>query len=294
MRYSVAFGALALALTAPPAPAQPGMAALRAAQATVPAPTLTERYGPDDLRSGELRLPPGRGPFPVAVVIHGGCWRADVDTVAGITPLAEALRRRGVATWSIEYRRVGNPGGGWPGTFEDVAAGTDHLARLARRHPLDLKRVALVGHSAGAHLALWAASRPKLGLPWSKTAVKPVAVAAIDGPAALAPFVGVDARVCGRPVIVPLMGGAPADKPAEYKLASPADHLPLGLRQLVVVGEFGPFMNPYIAAVKASGDPVDTLAPEGANHFDIVTPGTPNGDAVADFVAQRVRRFSAR
>lgn len=286
MRHLIAAGVL-LASAAGPASAQKGLAALRAAEAQVPAPTLTERYGPDDLRSGELRLPAGRGPFPVAVVIHGGCWLAKVDTVKGITPLAEALRRRGIATWSIEYRRIGDPGGGWPGTFEDVAAGTDHLAELAKKHPLDMRRVALVGHSAGAHLALWAASRPRLPAPWNRTAIKPVSVVAIDGPAALAPFVGVDAQVCPEPVIVPLMGGTPVQRPAEYRLASPADHLPLGLKQLVVVGEFAPFLQPYIGAAKAGGDPVETLAPAGANHFDIITPGTPNGEAVADFVAAK-------
>ncbi|WP_375404198.1 alpha/beta hydrolase family protein [uncultured Sphingomonas sp.] len=289
MRYLALAGAVALIAAALPASAQQGMAALRAAQAKVPPPTLVERYGPDDLRSGELRLPPGKGPFPVAVVIHGGCWQAKVDTVQGITPLAEALRKRGVATWAIEYRRLGNPGGGWPGTFEDVAAGTDHLARLARRHPLDMKRVALVGHSAGAHLALWAASRPKLDARFrGRGAIRPTTVVAIDGPGALAPFVGIDAQVCGEPVIVPLMGGTPAEKPDAYRAASPAEHLPLGLRQLLVVGEFGPFMAPYAQAAKAAGDPVEVLSPAGANHFDIVTPGTVNGDAVANFVTQRV------
>lgn len=286
MRGRMLASGLILAL-APPAAAQPGMAALRAEQATTRAPDRVERYGPDDLRSGELRLPAGKGPFPVAVVIHGGCWTAKVDNVKGIGPLAEALRSRGIATWSIEYRRLGDPGAGWPGTFEDVAAGVDHLAVLARRHPLDVKRVALVGHSAGAHLALWAASRPRLGAPFTGGAVRPMTVVAIDGPAALAPFVGIDAQVCGMPVIVPLMGGSPADKPDAYRTASPAAHLPLGLRQLLVVGEFKPFMAPYIAAAKASGDPVETLAPDGANHFDIVTPGSPNGKAVADFIAAR-------
>jgi acetyl esterase/lipase len=278
--------ALSLAL-ATPAFAQPGMAALRAEQAATRAPDLVERYGPDDLRSGELRLPAGKGPFPVAIVVHGGCWLAKMDSVKGITPLAEALRARGIATWSIEYRRLGDPGAGWPGTFEDVAAGMDHLAKLAERHPLDLKRVALVGHSAGAHLALWAASRPKLGAPFAAGAVRPTTVVAIDGPGALAPFVGIDEQVCGEPVIVPLMGGAPAAKPAEYRAASPAAHLPLGVRQLIVIGDFKPFMSPYVEAAKASGDPVETLSPEGANHFDIVTPGSANGKAVADFIAAR-------
>jgi acetyl esterase/lipase len=278
---------VAITIAVGAASAQPGMKALRAAQAQVPAATLVERYGPDDLRSGELRLPPGKGPFPVAILVHGGCWRAEVDTLKGISPLAEALRARGIATWNIEYRRIGNAGGGWPGTFEDVAAGADHLAKLAAKHPLDLNRVTLVGHSAGAHLALWAASRGKLAEPYSRSPLKPRSVVAIDGPGALAPFIGIDAQVCGVPVIEPLMGGTPAQKPDAYRMASPMAHLPFGMKQLLVEAELGPFMKPYAAAARKAGDPVEELAPAGANHFDIITPGTTNGDAVADFIAAK-------
>ncbi len=276
---------LAAGLFAAPVLAQDGMKELRAEQAAVLKPTLVERYGTDDLRSGELRLPAGKGPFPVVVLIHGGCWTASFDTRAGTTPLAEALRARGIAVWNIEYRRLGDPGAGWPGTFDDVAKGVDHVAVLAKKHPLDLKRVAIAGHSAGAHLALWAASRPRLAAPHGPGAIRPVSVVAIDGPGALAPFVGIDQQVCGQPVIVPLMGGTPAEKPDAYRIASPADHLPLGTRQLLVEAELGPLMKPYAAAAKASGDTVEELVPPNANHFDIITPGSANGKAVADWIA---------
>lgn len=279
-----------LGLAAAPAAAQDSaIALLRAEQKTVPAPDRVERYGPDDLRRGELRLPRGRGPFPVAVVIHGGCWHKDYETLAGTAPLAEALRRRGIATWNIEYRRGGDPGGGWPGTFEDVAAGVDHLAVLARRHPLDLRRVALVGHSAGAHLALWAASRDRLGGAWAgRAGVKPVAVVPIDGPGAMSPFVGEDAKVCGRPVIRPFMGGLPADRPDAYRVADPSAHVPFGMRHYPVLGSLAPYMKAYIDAAQAWGDKVEVFAPPQPNHFDVVTPSTPNGRAVADWVAARI------
>lgn len=286
MRLKISF-VLAASLVAAPVVAQDGMKELRAEQAQVPKPTLVERYGTDDLRSGELRLPKGKGPFPVAVVIHGGCWTASFDTRAGTTPLAEALRARGIAVWNIEYRRLGDPGAGWPGTFQDVAAGVDHLTALAKKHPLDLTRVTIVGHSAGGHLASWAASRPKLAGPYGPGAIRPVSVVVIDGPSALAPFVGIDQQVCGQPVIVPLMGGTPADRADAYRIASPVDHLPLGTRQLLVEAELGPLMKPYAAAAKASGDTVEELVPPGANHFDIITPGSPNGKAVADWIAAR-------
>lgn len=257
----------------------------KAAGALASKPIATIAYGGSDLQVADLRLPKGKGPFPVAVVIHGGCFMSSVDKRAGIAAFADALTARGFATWNVEYRRVGDPGGGWPGTFEDVGAAIDKLAEVASRYKLDLQRVTIVGHSAGAFFALWAASRPKLSPPWQGTKVHPISVVAIDGPGTLGWFVGIDRQVCGRPVIVPLMGGTPEQKPAEYRIASPQDHLPIGISQLLVEGDLGDLMKPYVAAAKLSGDKVLVLAPAGANHFDIVTPATPNGQAVIAFIA---------
>ncbi|MGI9557901.1 MAG: alpha/beta hydrolase, partial [Solirubrobacterales bacterium] len=116
-------------------------------------------YGLERDQVGDLRVPSDAdGPVPVAVLIHGGFWRErwERDT---IEPLAIDLAARGYATWNLEYRRTAHFGGGWPGTFADIAAGIDHLSELAGEHPLDLDRVVLVGHSAGGHLALWAVTR---------------------------------------------------------------------------------------------------------------------------------------
>ena len=285
--FVIVASALTLGLSSAAAQTAPDPEAVyKAAGAKASRPVATVAYGADPAQAADLRLPKGPGPYPVAIVIHGGCWRAEVDTRAGIAAFAEALGRRGFATWNIEYRRLGN-GGGYPATFQDVAAAVDKLAEIAPKHRLDMSRVTIVGHSAGGHLALWAASRSRLPAPWSGSAVKPASVVAVDGPGALAPFIGVDEQVCGGPVIVSLLGGAPADKPDAYKIATPADHLPLGLKQLFVEAELGDFMKPYVAAARARGDPVDVLEPKDANHFDIVTPGLPNGDAVADFIAQK-------
>jgi len=117
-------------------------------------------YGSAPTQFGELWVPPGPGPHPVAVVIHGGCWSAEYGE-AHIRPVCAALARAGVAAWCLEYRRVGDEGGGWPGTFEDVARGADHLRAIAPAHGLDLQRVVAVGHSAGGHLALWLAGRAR-------------------------------------------------------------------------------------------------------------------------------------
>ena len=131
--------------------------------ATLPQPPADHviAYGEAKQQVAELRLPKGAGSHPVVIVIHGGCWQTPwaMDHVRG---LAAALTAEGFATWSLEYRRLGDPGGGWPGTLQDVARGADHLRAVARAHRLDLGRVVALGHSAGGQLALWLAARHQL------------------------------------------------------------------------------------------------------------------------------------
>ena len=151
----------------------------------VSTPTVVESYGTSPWEVGELRVPPGKGPFPVAIVIHGGCWTKGFAQMRNTSALADALTRDGVATWNIDYRQVGDEGGGWPGTFQDWGAGADHLRSLAHRYPLDLGRVIAVGHSAGAHAALWLAAREKLPAASAIRGARPLrirAAVAIDGP----------------------------------------------------------------------------------------------------------------
>ena len=111
-------------------------------------------YGTDPLQFGDLRLPGGKGPHPLAINIHGGYWRAAYDLEHN-GHLCEALRKKGVATWSIEYRRIGNPGGAWPGTLEDVKTAASFIRGSGKKFPLDLQRVLAMGHSAGGQLALY-------------------------------------------------------------------------------------------------------------------------------------------
>jgi len=119
-------------------------------------------YGSEALQFGELWLPRGQGSHPVIVLIHGGCWRADLPGTELMDYMAADLRDRGYAVWNLEYRRIGHPGGGYPGTFQDISAGLDHLRTIAPQHSLDLGRVAVSGHSAGGPPALWAAARDRL------------------------------------------------------------------------------------------------------------------------------------
>ena len=124
-------------------------------------PELRIAYGPGELQFGHLRLPEGEGPHSVVIFVHGGCWLSQYD-IGPVGPLEQAIADAGYAVWSLEYRRVGDQGGGWPGTLLDIAAGVDHLRELARPYRLDLTRVIAAGHSAGGHLALWIAARPKV------------------------------------------------------------------------------------------------------------------------------------
>ena len=243
-------------------------------------PTLIAHYGSDPLEIGELRVPPGKGPFAVVVVVHGGCWTKGFAQVRHTAALATALTRAGVATWNIEYRQVGDPGGGWPGTFQDWGAATDYLRTLARSYPLDLSRVVVTGQSAGAHAALFLASRHRLP-PTSairgRDPLRVEAAVAIDGPGDLAAFIGADARICGTPVIEALMGGAPSAVPDRYAQGSPAALLPLGVRQLLVSASA--VLTPqaaeaYRRTAAAAGDKVDVRVFADSGHFEPISPGT--------------------
>lgn len=129
-----------------------------------PPPRSTEvvAYGAAPQQFGYLGLPAGAGPHPLAVVIHGGCWQRSIASADFMNDFSEALRAAGWAVWNIEYRLPGDPDYRWPDTFTDIGAALDYTPTLASRYPLDLQRLAVIGHSAGGHLALWAASRNRL------------------------------------------------------------------------------------------------------------------------------------
>jgi len=256
-------------------------------------------YGSDPLQYGDLRLPSGPGPFPVAIVIHGGCWVSKFATLQNTAALSDALRDAGIATWNIEYRRLDDPGGGWPGTFTDVAAAADHVRALARRHPLDLARVASIGHSAGAHLALWLAARPRLprtSVMYRDNPLRLQAAIALGGPGDLRDFTTYATRICGTPVIEQLLGGPPASVPDRYAQTSPVELLPLGIRQILIVGAEDGVMpaksrGSYLAAARQAGDQAEAIEVPGA-HFEVIAPTSSAWPAVRDQVlgALGVRR----
>src|SRR5687768_17386072 len=126
-----------------------------------PQPSVSLPYGQDPLQVVDLWLPSGEGPHPTVLMVHGGCWQTEIADRTIMNWIADDLRRRGIAVWNIDYRGV-DRGGGYPGTFLDVAAAADALSEQAPAHRLDLSRLVAVGHSAGGHLALWLAGRRRL------------------------------------------------------------------------------------------------------------------------------------
>ena len=249
-------------------------------------------YGTDALQFGDLRLPKRQGRHPVAVVIHGGCWLSRFADLRGTAALASALTNAGVATWNIEYRRVDNPGGGWPGTFQDISLGIDYLRTLARTHPLDLKRVVIVGHSAGGHLALWAAGRARLpkGSPlYTPDPLKVRGVINLAGPGNLRTIFPVQKEFCGSTPIAKLLGGTPEEVPGRYKIANPAEMLPLKVEQVLIMGAQDPVVPPkfgreYEQEARQRGDKVKMIVLENAGHFEAIAPGTTAWPIVEDAI----------
>lgn len=244
------------------------------------APDHRLSYGPDSNQHGELRLPDGPGPHPVVVLVHGGCFKAAYATASDLAPMADALEDAGIASWNIEYRRLGHPGGGWPGTYLDVGTAIDHLRTLAARYPLDLDRVVLAGHSAGGHLALWAAARDRVPAAGDLHMPDPLPVRGVvdlAGPVDLTVHVAEYQALCRDTVITDLLGGTPATVPARYAQASPASLLPLGVPQVVVIGDHEDFVpHPiaagYVDAAVRAGDEARLVVIPDAGHFEVASP----------------------
>lgn len=249
-------------------------------------------YGPDSLQFGDLRLPDGPGPFPVAIVIHGGCWYSPYANIRNAAPLADALRDRGIATWNLEYRRYDHPGGGWPGTFRDVAQGADHLRALAAAYPVDTSRVVAIGHSAGAQLGAWLATRGQLDATSPLHAPHPLrltGVVALGGVMDMREFQARQRQTCGNPAIESVMGGLPDEVPERYREVSPIERLPLGVPHVHVAGALDRIAprdvtEAFAAKARALGDSVRMVTVPALGHHDVMAPTTAGGAAAIDAV----------
>lgn len=243
-------------------------------------------YGDHDDAYGDLWLPADTDEdVPVVVLVHGGFWQAGfgLDLMDG---LAASVAEAGWAAWNIEYRRVGG-GGGYPETFDDVAAAVDHLATAGL--PLDLERVAIVGHSAGGQLAAWAASRSVLppGAPWADPEVRPELAVPLAG---VLDLVGCAEAGLGGTACRDLVGGLPADLPGRYARTSPLLLLPITGQVVAVHGTDDSIVplaqsERYVAAAEAAGTEATLHAVAGADHFDVIDPGHRSWEIVLEELA---------
>ena len=266
-------------------------------------PDRVLRYGPGPEHVADLRVPspggrrtPARtGPASLVVLLHGGFWRAAYDR-AHLGPMAAALADEGYVVCTPEFRRVGQPGGGWPGTFDDIASAVDTLPGLvgpavsavpASRGVAGGGRVVLAGHSAGGHLALWAAARHRLG---PRSAWRADPGPGIDGVVALAPVS--DLGACYRAGLSDnaageLLGGGPRERPDRYAAADPAALVPLGVPVRIVHGGDDATVpcamsRRFVAHAQAAGDDMVLTELVGRGHFDVIDPLSTGWPAVLD------------
>ncbi|MFI6644320.1 alpha/beta hydrolase [Streptomyces sp. NPDC050504] len=257
-------------------------------------PDASAAYGPDPDQLVDFYAPRDRqDSAPLVVLLHGGAWRAAHDR-RHVTPLAGLLARRGFAVANVEYRRgaEGGAAGRWPETFDDVAAAMDALPDLVRRH-LDLadpRRTVVTGHSAGGHLALWAAARHVLpqGSPWRLEA--PPRLRGVVALAPLADFTtAVEQRLCGDAVLQLLGGeGEFADRSPH---SDPALLLPTGIATTLVQGRDDIVVTPavadaYVDAAAKAGETVGFTLLDGVGHFPLVDPGADACAVVVEEIAQ--------
>lgn len=259
------------------------------------APALRSTYGSGPHQFGELRLPPGDGPWPVMVVVHGGCWLS-IAELGYMDAFAEAMNRLGWATWSLEFRRIDQPGGEWPGILEDVAAGADHLRELAVDVPLDLDRVVAAGHSSGGHLALWLAARSELPSdPPVGSRLRgpdPLPIRGVVGLAPIADLLDYERYTrCGPRPVSGFLGEDPALQGERFRMTDPLAIGPSDAAQLLVFGEADAIVPPahgesYAARAAESSQPVRRVTVPGAGHFELVAPWTAPWSAVEAAVTE--------
>jgi len=242
-----------------------------------PAPTTTLAYGPAPSQYAELFVPAGAGPFPVAVLVHGGCWNSKFGGITQFRNMAGALAARGIAVWNVEYRRIDEPGGGYPGMYLDMHAALDLLRQHAPAHKLDLERIVAVGHSAGGQLVQWIAGRARIpaSSPLHQANPLPIdRIVSLGGLADLRHEAALIKTSCDRD-LAQLAGEASATRPDVLLDTNAADLMPNGTRTWLVTGALDTISPPrvahdYAARAKQSGDMAEVVILPQASHYDEV------------------------
>lgn len=243
---------------------------------------LRRGYGPGALQYGDLYPGEASRRRTMVVVLHGGFWRPH-RTLEMTAPIAQDLARRGWSAWNVEYRRVGQ--GNWPATLEDSAAALDHVAALAGELSLDLRRVLVLGHSAGGQLAVWSAGRSGE----ASRRGRPEPAIRVDGVVSLAGVLDLDraARThVGDDAVAGFTGGGPDELPDRYREADPTARLPTGVKVRCVhsrTDERVPFEQSlrYVDAARRVGDDAQLVEVSGS-HTDAIDVGKPAWQTVLD------------
>lgn len=232
-------------------------------------------YGPLPQQFGDLRIPASAGKHPIVMLIHGGCWLADYD-LSYMEALSDALTAQGYATWNIEFRRIGEAGGGWPGTFDDVREALGFLIGVAPEYSLDLSKIVVLGHSSGGQLALWLAAD---NAHHSAMTQADNNLARIHTAVSLAGITDLRSYRKGPPgschsAVDDLLDGDPDRRATRYANASPLERLPIGTRQILLQGTKDPVVTmesavQYSNAARKAGDDVKLIKLNGG-HFDVV------------------------
>ncbi|HPG06420.1 MAG TPA: alpha/beta hydrolase [Saprospiraceae bacterium] len=263
-----------------------------------PQPDFVYPYaGEDTLQFGELWLPNHGSSHPVVVLIHGGCWLDQYPGVELVYYIADDLRSRGYAVWNLEYRRIGYPGSGYPGTFLDIAQGMDFLRTIAGKHRLDLDHVITMGHSAGGHLALWLAMRKNIPASSPLFADDPLPVhnvISLAGIGDLAYFSHFGAPACGDNTVEELIDWSNRGKEAALEDTSPDHLLPFDGKQYLIHGVFDAAVPPFIGLQyneksKAKNQESELIIIPDSGHFEIIVPWSDAWKKILPLVKEAMR-----
>lgn len=247
------------------------------------------RYGIDPKHFADLRFPQGKGPFPLLFVVHGGFWQSAYD-LAHTGHLCAALTRKEIITCNLEYRRLGDPGGGWPGTFQDITLATSNIIEKTRSDErFNHAHTAILGHSAGGHLALWQTSSHRVAKtsplhnPHNQPVHNAISLAAIT-----------DLRTAwkqqlGHGIVTRLLGGTPTEYPDRYDAGSPINLLPSGTRQVLIHGTADRTVpvsqsEIYVEKARQLGDQATLIKLDNVGHFELINPETKAWPIIADAV----------